>query len=266
MTTAKARAREVEANPVFRVIARLGFAINGALHILIGAIAAGIALGGHHQEIDQAGALQQVASTPGGIVELVIAAFGLGALGVWQLIQAFVATGRRGRSKWGARTVAAGRALIYLVLCATVISYVLGARSTTKDRRSLSAALMSAPGGVLLLVAIGLTVVGIGVWFLVMGITGRFVKIITVPHGALGVATVAIGRIGYLGQGLTLSIVGVLFVVGSVTYQPSTTTGLDGALKTLAELPLGEVLLAIVAAGLIAYGVYGILRARLHVL
>jgi hypothetical protein len=266
VTGAKKRAREIESSPVFRMIARFGFAVNGGLHILIGAIAIGIALGGRHQEIDQSGALRQVASTPGGIVELWIAVIGLGALGVWESIQAFVATGRRQQSKWAARTVAAGRAVVYLVLCITVLSYVLGARTTSEDSRTLSAKVMATPGGVLLLVAIGLTVLGIGVWFLVMGITGRFVKIIRVPGGVAGVAVVTIGRVGYLGQGLTLGIVGVLFVVGSVTSNPDTTAGLDGALKALAELPFGEVLLAIVAAGLIVYGVYGILRARFQVL
>jgi hypothetical protein len=42
----------------------------------------------------------------------------------------------------------------------------------------------------------------------------------------------------------------------------SEATGLDGALKSLAALPAGGVLLAAIGVGLVAYGVYCFVRAR----
>jgi hypothetical protein len=55
----------------------------------------------------------------------------------------------------------------------------------------------------------------------------------------------------------------VLFVVAAVTADSSKATGLDGALKSLASLPFGQVLLVLVGLGFIAYGAYSVARARL---
>jgi hypothetical protein len=70
------------------------------------------------------------------------------------------------------------------------------------------------------------------------------------------------GRIGYIGKGIALVAVGVVFVVAAVQQQVGKATGLDGALKSLRDLPAGTVILVGVALGLAAYGVYSFARAR----
>jgi hypothetical protein len=57
-------------------------------------------------------------------------------------------------------------------------------------------------------------------------------------------------------------VVGVLFVVAAVTLDPKRATGLDGAVRSLASLPFGQVLLVAVGLGLIAFGLYTFVRAR----
>ena len=93
------------------------------------------------------------------------------------------------------------------------------------------------------MVGVGLAVVGIGVYFVVKGARATFVRDIRVPAGSLGSATRALGRIGYIAKGIALAVVGILFVVGAVTFNPGEATGLDGALKALAALPSGTVIL-----------------------
>jgi hypothetical protein len=63
-------------------------------------------------------------------------------------------------------------------------------------------------------------------------------------------------------KGIALGAVGVLFVVAAATVNPEGADGLDGALRALASLPLGVVILVLVGAGFIAYGVYSFVRAR----
>ena len=58
------------------------------------------------------------------------------------------------------------------------------------------------------------------------------------------------------------AVAGVLVVVAARTDQPAKAAGLDGALKTLRDQPFGPVLLFLAAAGLIAFGLYGLLEAR----
>jgi hypothetical protein len=70
------------------------------------------------------------------------------------------------------------------------------------------------------------------------------------------------GRIGYIGKGIALVAVGVLFIVAAVQHRAGKATGLDGALKSLRDLPAGTAILIGIAIGLAAYGVYSFARAR----
>jgi hypothetical protein len=51
-------------------------------------------------------------------------------------------------------------------------------------------------------------------------------------------------------------------VVAAVKVDPQQATGLDGALRSLASLPFGQVLLIAIGIGLIAFGLYTFVRAR----
>ena len=62
--------------------------------------------------------------------------------------------------------------------------------------------------------------------------------------------------------GEALALVGGLFVSAALTADPTKAKGLDGALRSLLALPLGRVLLILVAVGLAAYGIYSFARAR----
>jgi hypothetical protein len=53
-----------------------------------------------------------------------------------------------------------------------------------------------------------------------------------------------------------------LVVAAAVTYDPAKSRGLDGALKTLAGQRFGVWLLALVAAGIAAFGIYCFSQAR----
>lgn len=50
--------------------------------------------------------------------------------------------------------------------------------------------------------------------------------------------------------------------MAAVQANPDQPTGLDAALKTLRDQPLGSALLLLVALGLAAYGLYSFARAR----
>ena len=60
-----------------------------------------------------------------------------------------------------------------------------------------------------------------------------------------------------------LLLAGLLITVATLRAHPDESTGLDGGLKALRDQPFGVYLLAAVGAGLICYGVYMVVRARL---
>ena len=68
--------------------------------------------------------------------------------------------------------------------------------------------------------------------------------------------------VGYPAKGAVLALVGVFFGIAAIRHQASQADGLDGALKSLRDEPFGPALLTVVAAGLVAFGLYCFSRAR----
>jgi hypothetical protein len=71
-----------------------------------------------------------------------------------------------------------------------------------------------------------------------------------------------LGMIGTTARGLVFALAGVLVIDAAVEFKPSKAGGVDKALLTLRDQPFGEFLLILAAAGLIAFGVYGLAEAR----
>jgi hypothetical protein len=277
-------ARDAEGSGAFRELARLGYAVNGLLHVLIGIIAITVAVGSGSTgstpsgsggggsgggsgsgggEADQSGALSQLASNPAGTALLWVIVVGLFALGLWQVIAGFQVRQSDPKMAWGKRISEFGKAIAYIAVGVTALTFALGgSKSSSGSSQNASASALATPGGVFAVVAVGLVAFGIGVFFVVRGITRRFTKDLILPGGATGRAVVVVGAIGYVAKGIALAVVGVLFVVAAVTFDPSKATGLDGALKSLAALPFGAIILVAVGIGLIAYGAYLGARAR----
>jgi hypothetical protein len=244
-------------------LARAGFAVNGLVHGVIGLLAIGVALGSAGRA-DQGGALGQIASSPGGLVTLWIVTIALAALGVWLILGGFLIPHRDAKRRVGHVVVEGGKGVAYLVLAGTALAFALGRGSDSEgDVDSMSASLISTPGGVFVLLLIGLLVVAIGVYFVVKGALQRFVDDIRLPGGKAGKAVVGLGVAGYVAKGIALGFMGVLLGTAAVTADPSQASGLDGSLRALADLPLGQVILVLIGLGFIAYGVYCLIRARL---
>lgn len=259
----KSTASAAQRSRTFRILARSGFAVLGLVHVVIGAIAVSVAVGAGGGEADQGGAMEQISRVPFGVVVLWVIVLGLFALGAWQVAEAFLEQGPDAKKKWGRRAKDAGTALAYFATGATAAVYALGGSSdSSESTTSLSATLLATPGGVFLLVLVGLAVAGIGVGFVVSGVRRTFERHLSLPAGRLGDGVRVLGLVGYLAKGVAVAVVGVLFVVAAFTHDPEKAGGLDAALKSLAALPFGQVILWLVGAGLIVYGVYCFARAR----
>jgi Domain of Unknown Function (DUF1206) len=110
--------------------------------------------------------------------------------------------------------------------------------------------------------ATGVIVIGVGAVMIVEGVTKKFEKQLKMNelHGAARTAVVRLGVIGTIARGVVFAIAGVLVLVldAAITFNPSKSTGLDGAFRTLANRAYGPWLLGVLALGLIAFGIYGL--------
>ncbi|RDV44242.1 DUF1206 domain-containing protein [Leifsonia sp. ku-ls] len=255
MTSPTRVASRVERSPAVRVLARVGLAAIGVLHILIGVIALAVAFGSGGNA-DQSGALQAVVAVPGGLFVLWAVIVGLIFLALWQILQAITA------HKRGEKVTEIAKCVVYAALAGIAISIASGGRSdASNSEKSMSAKLLGMPGGVFLLAAIGLAVVAVGVVFVVNGVTHRFERDLRLPPNRWATVTTTLGRVGYVAKGIALVIVGGLIVFGAITSDPQKAGGLDGSLKALTQVPFGVFLLVLIALGLIAYGVFWCVRA-----
>nr|WP_314845140.1 DUF1206 domain-containing protein [uncultured Microbacterium sp.] len=262
MTSAKGAAREAKSSDGFRRVARAGHAVIGLMHIIIGSVAISIAVGAGG-DADQDGAMEQIRSTPVGGAVLWAIAIGLITLAVWQIASGMLARGDNAPKKWGQRVKLLGIAAAYLVIAGMALIYAFGGTADSEQAsQALSAILLSAPGGVVLLILVGLGVIGVGIGFIAGGVTGGFVKTLDLPHGAVRGWVVPLGVAGYLAKGVAVAVTGVLFVVAAWTHDPDKAAGLDAALRSLIDLPFGRTVLWVVGAGLVIYGVFCLVRAR----
>jgi hypothetical protein len=242
-------------------VARVGYALSGLLHVLIGALAVRLALGVRGGTADQGGALAAVAGTPGGQVLLWAASAALAALALWHLVDGALELRWRQRSA-GVKDLAKG--VVYSAVVVTAVTYAAGGSTDTEDTSDdVTEQLMENLLGTVAVAAAGLAVVGVGVYHVAKGVRLRFREDLRLPEGPARRGVDVAGVVGYAAKGLALCVVGLLFVVAAVTNDPREAGGLDAALRALLLLPAGSVLLGCVGAGFAAYGVYAVVRARL---
>ena len=254
--------RSAVAHPFAPIAARVGYVINGLMHLLIAYLIVRIAMGAGG-DADQTGALRTVAMTGAGNVALWATAAALIPLTLWRIAETLLGLhpGEHTRSgadpqdlRWTNRLKAFGLAVVYTAVGVTAVQYALGRRkSGAAENAGLSARLMQSTAGKAVLVAVGLVILAIGCYFAFKGASRRFCDDLTVSPGA--VVTV-LGVFGYVAEGVVLVGVGALVVVASVRADPSKATGLDGAVKTLAHGPYGAVPVLCAALGFAAYGCY----------
>lgn len=253
-------ADQVGDNPVLQIGARIGYGLTGVLHLLIAWIAVQIAWFASGQSADQSGALQTVSGSPAGRWALWVAVAGFLALGLWQLASALAVRTRGKSSGWGDKAKGISKAILYLVLAWTCLSFAKGQPSSSKSQNAdFTATVLQHTGGRVLVAVIGLAIVGIGGYHVVKGWTRKFLQDLREHPGTL--ATRA-GMVGYIAKGMALVVVGVLFVAAAVQNSPDKATGLDGALRSMREQAFGSWLLTVVALGIGGYGLYSFARAR----
>jgi len=243
--------------------ARVGLTARGIVYILMGFLAFLIS-GSSHTEVDQKSALGRVLLQPGGRLLVGLMAIGFACYALWRFFEAASGvTGENGRMRF--RVISFVRGLIYSSLALTAISVYNGShqRQSTQQRR-YAIDVMARSGGRLVVGILGLAIVVVGIVGLNEGLKFKFMRYFQGEHLSPAIRRWirGLGRIGITARGFVFMIVGVLLVIAAWTHNATKATGLDGALKTLRNQPFGGLLLGVVAAGLVIFGIYGLTEAR----
>jgi hypothetical protein len=255
-------------SPWIEGLGRLGYAAKGVVYILIGFLALQAAFGQGGGTTNQQGALAHIAAAPFGQVALAVLMFGLFGYAVWRFVQAVEDTEGSGTEPSGllARGIYAGVGLIYLGLALSSLRLLLGSGGGNNGNQAQdwTARLLSQPLGTWLVGLAGAAMIANGLYQLYRAYTAKFREELRVDEmDATQIDWVTkIGRAGYAARGIAFGLIGMFLIQAAVHANPSEARGLDGALATLAEQPFGPYLLALVAAGLAAYGIFALIEAR----
>jgi Domain of Unknown Function (DUF1206) len=251
--SAKRAAASTGDHPVVEWGARLGYGASGVLHLLLAYLTAQIALGGGEQA-SQSGALGTLAEEPVGQVLLWVIAAGFTLLALWQLTELVTRHEAFDKAKAG------GKLVVYIALAWTAFTFASGGSTSSNEQtKEFTVTLMEAPAGRVLVGLVGVAIIGIAAYHVYKGLRERFLEDLQEHPGRWVVIT---AKVGYVGKGIALAAVGILFITAAIQQRAGKSTGLDGALRSMGDLPAGTVILLGIALGLAAYGVYSFARAR----
>ena len=193
-------------------------------------------------------------------------AAGFAAYAAWRFANAFFDRDNEGDDAkgLGKRAGDFAKGVFYLALAFTVVRILFGAdEGGEKDTDQKAAGVLGWPLGRELIFAAALGVAGAAVWNVYRGVSRKFEDDLEV--GTSHAVRCWIGRIGLVGlvaRGVAFAIIAWFLAKAAWEFDPKEAVSLGGALAKLASVTWGHVLLALVAAGLLAFGLFGLAQAR----
>ncbi len=266
--------RLVAEHPRIVRIAKFGWFAKGVVYAVAGFLAFAIVANedglkstgapsgsGSDQEASPTGALKTIAHTTLGPLLLWVLAIGMVMYTAWRFVSAALPGGSDDAESKLKRVGFVVSGIIYLTFAWTAIKLATSSKeqvdgnSTVTD---LTKTIMDHTAGRLLIGLVGLIVIAAGAYRVRKGATDDVTDELSLggmSHERIKVIHV-LGRVGEIGRGVGIGLVGLFLVIAAFDYQSSEATGLDGALRRLATNSWGLVVVALVGAGFLAYGLF----------
>lgn len=253
-------------------LARVGMVARALVYLAIGllATAAVLRLGG--AVTDTSGVFYLILHQPLGRVLLAALALGLGAYTVWLLAQVFLDPYGNGTSPMGlvnrfgqlvtgvaqlAVAVEGGRIALGLP---SVLSG--GPASSDTDERLVAQGLR-VPFGVQLVGLVGIILVIVAAIQMYRGLLGDVRRDWRLDGlGGNGRWAIGVGRFGLAARAVVLGVSGALVFQAARAYDPSRAGGIREVLRVFGREYSSGWLLGLVALGLVAFGIFGLVEAR----
>ena len=249
-----------------KLLARLGFAAIGVVYGLMGLLALLAATGSQGEHVSKSGAVRHLQDLPGGQILLILIAVGLVGYIVWRFTQAIKDTEDKGTDAKGIvmRIGYAGSGLFYagLALLAARLAWSGHAEDNGDQAQSLTAKVLAWPGGDWLIMLVGAVTIGVGGYQVYRAYKGKHTEEISEQQLSAMQARLVrrAGQVGFTARGVVLAIIGYFFIKAGWESRAQPVGSTDEAFDFLATF--GPWALGVVAAGLLLYGLYSLVRAK----
>ena len=245
-------------------VAKAGLISKGIVYVILGALAfmAAFEIGGQtNSESGKTGALQFLRDFPGGKVLLVLLAAGLLCYSAWRFIQA-LSSGSE--AKWPKRARYFFSGLVYLSLAGTAFQVIRDHNKKGDDNQYWVSEMLSHSFGQLLLGIGALVLAGVGIYQLYYGLSEKYRKHVRglSLQGHSSSLLLRAGKIGYISRGIVWLVIAYLFIRAAVHNKSAEAGDTGKAFEFIESSAFGSYLLGALGIGLIAYGVFNLIRAR----
>jgi hypothetical protein len=248
-------------------IGRAGWVAKGLLYASLAFLVVGVATtggGGGGEQADQQGALRKLADTgPSWILWPLIAGLVLYAL--WRATEALLPADGSPSSlvERGGRVVSA---LVYgtLAVFALRLATSGGSGGSQGSTESWTGSLLESGWGRWLVGAAGVVLLGVAVHQAGEGLSRSFLERLATAQMGAGERRLIerLGLAGHLARAVVFALAGWFVVHAAWTVDPEEATGLDHALRSVADARWGPAVLLATAVGLLAYAAYCVVSAR----
>lgn len=252
-------------------LARFGYAAKGAVYALVGFMAVHAALDSYNRADSSRGALWVILTQPLGRWLLAAVALGLFGYVIWRLVAAVLdpehtGTDAKGLAKRAGYLISG---VLYGTLGWQAVRMVTGKAASAGNggntrAEDWTALVMAQPLGVWLIGLVGAGVIGFGIYELRKAYTADLSDRLNLSDmsDAVRTWTVRLARFGLAARGVVFGLIGAFLARAALLYNPDEAAGLGEALRTLERQPYGPWLLAAVGAGMVAYGLFEVVKAR----
>jgi hypothetical protein len=246
-------------------LARAGFAVKGIVYLLLGVLTLLAAVGAGGRITDPEGAILSLVGRPFGRAIVAVLAGGLALYAAWRFLEAFADANRVGRDRNGIAERAAwalsGVAYSMLAFDAARIAFRWRGGAEVQLPRTI----VGSPLSRWLVTIIAIGIVAYAAKEARRALSQRFSERLNLRQLSreAGPIVIGISRAGILARAMVLAALGlVLLRARANPARAASDTDMSDSLRLIAALPSGSGLLTLVAAGLMAYGVYQLVHAR----
>ena len=233
--------------------ARLGYVAKGSVYVLVGALALTA------RSADRRNAIELINAKPLGKLALLAIVIGLLGYTTWRVISAITDSDHHGRDAKGfaLRVGSIIRGFFYGWFAFEIMRLLMhhgGGSGSDQASRHWTARAMDHPFGRWAVSAAGLGILGYGGYQIFRAFSKKMRDNL---DPKIAEAFIAISRFGVAARAVVFGVIGVSLVRAAILFNPNAARGTSGAVSQF-----GGWLQAIVAFGLMAYGVYAFIKAR----
>jgi hypothetical protein len=249
-------------------LGRIGYAAKGFIYIVVGLLAVRASMGVGGETTDTRGAIEAIGEAPFGLVALMVVSTGLLGYAAWRIVSALADAERRGRS-FKAVTLRVGealRGLVYGVVGASTLKYLFDREGDSADKtRQVTRWALHVPAGRWLVLGAGVVILGYAVYQMYRAFRRKFLKHLDLSQaGELSRKLVErLGGYGIAARAIVFGMIGLFVLRAGWEYNPAEAGGIEKSLDAISNYSL---IFAIVAAGLIAFGILQIVMARYRIM